>query len=113
MQALIERLKSATDETLLLNSDIADAVKLPLRHYTGSLDAAVTLVPEGWAWFVQWIGEPFTEGCADLWIPTQRTKGLKVERVRIEAKTPAIALCAAALEARIASLAQTGDGRDA
>lgn len=73
--------------------------------YTTSLDAAVTLVPEGWAWLVEWIGKPFTEGMARLWIPGSRTQGLRIETVMATAKTPALALCAAALRA-LASLEQ-------
>ena len=65
-----------------------------------SIDAALTLVPEGWAWMTMWIGVPFSEGTADLWIPTQRAKGLRQERFRCGAKTPALALCIAALRAR-------------
>ncbi len=71
---------------------------------TTSLDAAVTLVPEGWAWFVEWIGAPFSEGRARLWIPSQRTQRLRVENVNTQAKTPTMALCAAALRARAALL---------
>jgi hypothetical protein len=67
--------------------------------YTASIDAAATLRPEGWAYFVEWIGEPFSEGRARLWIPQQRAKGLKVENFITQAQTPALALCAAALRA--------------
>ncbi len=77
-------------------------------RYTTSLDAAVTLVPEGWAWFVEWIGAPFSEGRARLWIPAQRTQKLTVENVNTQAKTPTMALCAAALRARAAELEQEG-----
>jgi hypothetical protein len=73
-----------------------------LPHYTRSLDDDVALIPEGWAWFVEWIGSPFVEGQARLWIPLQRTQHLRVEQVTAEAKTPALALCAAALRARAA-----------
>ena len=69
---------------------------------TTSLDSAVTLVPEGWAWFVQWIGSPFTEGSVRLWIPAQRTQKLKIEDTDGVGKTPTLALCAAALRARAA-----------
>lgn len=74
----------------------------PPPSYTTSLDAAVTLVPDQWAWFVEWIGAPFTEGMARLWIPGQRTLNLATEQVHVEAKTPALAICAAALRARAA-----------
>lgn len=80
----------------------AVAGEVGARRYTTSLDAAVTLVPEGWAWFVEWIGTPFREGTARLWIPSQRTKGLHSEQETSAAETPALALCAAALRARAA-----------
>ena len=76
------------------------------RHYTVSVDAALTLVPEGWAWFVEWIGAPFLEGRARLWIPAQRTQKLKIENITCDAKNPAIALCVAALKARQAAEVQ-------
>ena len=69
-------------------------------HYTSSLDSALTLVPEGWAWFVQHIGKPFTTGSARLWIPAQWTQGIPKEQFVNEAATPALALCIAALRAR-------------
>ena len=59
--------------------------------YTGSIDAAMTLVPEGWGWKVRkWAGGGAAAGCyasgsADIWR---------------NSKTPALALCAAALRAR-------------
>ncbi len=74
--------------------------------YTTSIDGALTLIPEGWAWFVEWIGTPFTEGAARLWIPSQRTRGLETEQFQTEAKTPALALCIAALRARQAQAGQ-------
>lgn len=84
------------------------------EDYTTSLDAAVGLVPEGWNWSVE-------HYCFDAVIP-YREPGQKAsvwrdsrnptERIfNIEAKTPALALCAAALRAR-AALSQT-DGQEA
>ena len=78
----------------------------PLWHipfYTTSLDSALTLVPEGWAWFVEKIGEPFTTGSARLWIPAQWTQGLPKEQFIQDAATPALALCIAALRASVSS----------
>lgn len=66
--------------------------------YTRSIDSALTLVPEGWAWFVERI-EGYSEGRARLWIPSKRTLGLKIEQVDFEAATPAIAICISALKA--------------
>lgn len=69
-------------------------------HYTTSIDAALALVPEGWAWFAQRIGQPFSTGFARLWLPAARTKGLKIEQYQSEAATPALALVIAAMKAR-------------
>jgi len=78
-------------------------VAVPNPGYTASLDAAMTLVPEGWrlANLAEWIG----------WIMREKgawrvaLTGLTPSRSRIEvehAATPALALCAAALRARAA-----------
>lgn len=64
-------------------------------RYTASMDTALSWVPEGWAWMVQRVGIPGSLPAADLWLPAQRTLGLATERVRVEAATPAIALCIA------------------
>ncbi len=66
-----------------------------IKAYTASLDAALTLVPEGWQWVVsQQFGQPFA-GCGgsptDGWLAWH-----------VDAATPALALCAAALRARAA-----------
>jgi hypothetical protein len=75
--------------------------------YTASLDAALTLVPEGWAverWQI-WPGEPSsldlleTKRTGDQWVRCDGWLG-KVEAV---AATPALALAAAALRARAAA----------
>lgn len=83
-----------------------DAVAVPLAsqwngpNYTGSLDAAITLVPVGWAWFCEWIGEPFSLGDARVWIPSKRTQKLGIESVDVRSMaSPAIALCIASLKA--------------
>lgn len=79
----------------------------PVPHYTASLDAALSLVPEGCGWISGWgqtrPDEPM--GGAQI-TPSARYNGSFVSGEVIaeaEAKTPAIALCAAALYARAAS----------
>jgi len=79
------------------------------RYYTASLDAARTLVPEGWYWRaghgVLWAG----------WAHLNRKHPDHCDRDdehSAHAETPALALCAAALRAR-ATLAQAGEGRSA
>lgn len=68
-------------------------------HYTTSIDAALTLVPEGWDWQLEW-----EDGAESVFF---ESKGIaRVEmgnpdlRICPEAATPALALCAAALRAR-------------
>jgi hypothetical protein len=63
----------------------------PRRAFTASPDAAMTLVPEGWSWTVDAVGR------ASCFAPNEphpwpRAGGLS--------KTPALALCAAALRAK-------------
>lgn len=58
---------------------------------TASLDAAVTLVPEGWTWGV------FDDGTAWVWVDEQRDL---LAGIRVYASTPALALTSAALRAR-------------
>ncbi len=62
----------------------------PLPHYTASIDAALTLVPEGWGWsFGQTPTDEGVEYHAQVnWEPI------------VAGGTPAIALCIAALKAR-------------
>jgi hypothetical protein len=64
-------------------------------HYTTSIDAALTLVPEGWGWSVN----DDSEACLTL-----PGNGFLSDRGDIElygrSATPAIALCIAALRAR-------------
>jgi hypothetical protein len=77
---------------------VNDWVSTP--RYTASIDAALTLVPEGWAWFVQQIDD-FTNGDARIWLPHTRTRGLKQEDFVVRnAASPATALCIAALKAQ-------------
>jgi hypothetical protein len=62
----------------------------PLPAFTASLDAAVTLVPEGYGWMVM-------------------KNVAKVGRWPKRAATPALALCAAALRARAAMAQPSSD----
>jgi hypothetical protein len=64
---------------------------LNARRFTESIDAAMTLVPEGWCWGL------FDEPNAWLW-PTA-TRDL-LTGIQGKGATPAIALCIAALRAR-------------
>lgn len=72
--------------------------------YTASLDAAMTLVPEGWGWLVS---QPNEKAIASGLLK-ERTPVLGEvqygceQRYAVAAATPALALCAAALRARAA-----------
>lgn len=98
--ALAERCEQAAGPDRELDFAIAAGVGWPdspnlhqhARRYTESLDAAVTLVPEGWRWFVDSVG--FAHVYKDSIVGASDIKaGAK----------PALALCAAALRARAAA----------
>lgn len=61
----------------------------PGPRYTASIDAALTLVPEGWEWCA------YGAGGADVWWP----EGLHAQKMTYAA-SPAVALCIAAIRAR-------------
>lgn len=65
-----------------------------LPFYTASLDAALTLVPEGWHWSI-YDTNGVDKACAQVEPPEY-----DYEPHTGEAATPALALCAAALKAR-------------
>ena len=68
--------------------------------FTRSIDAALTLVPEGWRWSLDWTQRSGYQDCgrADLYAPGS---GIQPPDVcDVYAATPAIALCIAALKAQ-------------
>lgn len=71
--------------------DAANPVQ-PVRSFTGSLDAALMLVPAGWFGSV-----PINRNC-DAWLRASNDSPIVYGR----GKTPATALCSAALRARAA-----------
>lgn len=77
-----------------------------ISTYTDSLDAATSLVPEGWVLGIQQNCHTAGGWCAKL----TRTDGgnVQLDFAQAFASTPALALTAAALRARAASL--TGEG---
>ncbi len=73
--------------------------KIAAEAFTGSLDAAMTLVPEGWNWLAQSNRKKFgLKPSAQCW-PDGEDRRTKTS----EASTPALALCAAALRAKAAN----------
>lgn len=69
---------------------------LALR-YTASIDAAMTLVPEGYDWSLDNFDGEF--GKPSAWVHARRSAA---EIVPVTGATPALALCSAALRARAA-----------
>jgi hypothetical protein len=116
-EALAQRCEQATGPDGNLNKTILRALGYTWRgmdywhsdnkriwinpsNFTASLDAALTLVPEGWRWSLDWTQRPHYQDCgrADLYAPGS---GIKPPDVcDVYAATPAIALCIAALKAR-------------
>jgi hypothetical protein len=116
---LITRLKAVPEGSRELDAEIAEAVIwLPGRakhlqeagrglyetaqglcaRFTTSLDAALTLVPEGWEASI--VVEADGSGSARVW---ERLGDTSSSRTQIyEAAGPALALCIAALKARAA-----------
>jgi hypothetical protein len=109
MLELIERLEKATGADDKLNRDIASACGItwssdedgnfggyniaPRRiNFTGSIDAALTLVPEGWDATINTF----------CWVELH-DRAMKHESIHYRhAKQPIIALCIAALKVRTA-----------
>lgn len=111
LAALIERVETTAGPDRDIDFAVAAAVGWPdsphshqhARRYTEHLDAAVSLVPEGKFWMVGYgrmrRNEPL--GGATIYYG----KGLAIGTMiaEAEAATPALALCAAALRARMES----------
>ena len=115
LQVLAEDCKWATGPDRELDGDLAEALQVggnPWKHdgdgwisvhgfgcqaamFTQSLDAALTLVPEGWRWAVSTTNDD--SPCAFGHSPD---KSFWIEDT--PAATPALALCAFALRARAA-----------
>lgn len=114
LRDLIERVEAASEGSRELDDEIAFAVsamgqKVPCghtfnritghksgiaaRHYTTSIDAAMTLLPEGW-----WHGYMTSEGGFDAHCFEQVVDSAIF---RATAATPALALCCASLRAHM------------
>lgn len=87
---LIRRLEEATEGSYELSLAVGDFVG-SFQHYTTSIDAALTLVPEGWEWVLEWETNPDIARCK---------MGNPDIGLIFEAPTLALAFCAAALRAR-------------
>jgi len=105
---LAELCEKAEGPSYALEQAIGRAVRCPTvvpPIYTASLDAAMSLVPEGWGWLVS---QPNAKAIASGLLK-ERTPVLgEVQygcdlRFAVAAATPALALTAACLRARAAS----------
>jgi hypothetical protein len=119
---LAERCEKATGSDNWLSADIGVLLGIPgdkCPHFTASLDAAMTLVPEGWVRKIEtWPdnplnGEPHRAHVELLQCSTKRWgrddvwgHGSEDGKVRADGHTDALALCAAALRTRT-----TGDDK--
>ena len=108
LTALIARVEKVTWPNFTLEVDIAEAVgrrqlRLPTPAYPASLDAAMTLVPEGWFVMLGYQNGGQSAGASLTEYPAWQNRGRNAQGT---AATPALALVAAALRAR---LAQMGD----
>jgi hypothetical protein len=81
----VERRSDGTTKLLPWRGDGTGSYNIDCRRYTASLDAAVTLVPEGCGWMAM-------------------NNASKVGVWPSHGATPALALCAAALRARAAAI---------
>jgi hypothetical protein len=94
MKDLIAKLEAAAEGSIELDQAIGAALDLwPIDAYTRSLDDALTLVPEGWAWKTWAVNVEGEMECG---------AAVNFER-KAHAPTPALALCIAALRARSAT----------
>lgn len=99
-EAVIARLEKATGPSVGLDVMIANAIGWMERvpNYTSSIDAALTLVPEGWVWAIE-------KNCAVVMKPGTEYIGdyldyLCYSQACVGVST-AIALCIASLKARM------------
>ena len=123
---LAERCEAASGPDVVLAQDIADyaesigllSIGMRIPDYTASLDAAMTLVPEGFvvkleAWPAH--GDTPAKASIELWGTSEKRWGRDLiwghgsedVTAKADASTPALALCAAALRARAK---QEGEG---
>jgi len=111
--ALAERCEQAAGPDRELDAEIARFLVLAgaediarsrygWSYFTASLDAAVTLVPEGWKWSLDWTQRAPYLDCA-VAAAFAHGSGINPADTEAAAKTTALALCAAALRARAAA----------
>jgi len=87
--------------------DPAGNLAYQIPYYVGSLDAALTLVPQGMS---DWMVGNFHDSgmCADIFFPMAGNPSV-IDQATAKAATPALALTAASLRAR-AAISLAGEG---
>lgn len=101
MTKLSERVERLEGPDREIDRAIAEAIGIgwyysqgnPEFRYTASLDAAMSLVPEGYSWIL------YSDGSCEVG-PTPIAGSMMDAEFTADAATPAIALCAAALKSR-------------
>lgn len=93
----VERRSDGTTKLLPWRGDGTGSYNIECRRYTASLDAAASLVPSGWVWLRK------TPQTMTVYMPPQDEKAWAVH-IDGAAATPALALTAAALRARLAEM---------
>lgn len=122
LEALIARLEKAMEGSWGLDADILLALKMKgetsidddgaeyerlgeHQHFTRSMDAALTLVPEGWTEAeMKWWKAPDGDQLAWIQLGRWREGSAKDETRDGYGNTRALALCIAALRARLAEM---------
>jgi hypothetical protein len=103
MNELIARLEKAAYPDHEIDVAIHSALGVPTRQFTASIDAALTLVPEGCVWTVMTDYELPGRAHINYSIPIADERLRPPANFNADAATPAIALCIAALKARNAT----------
>ena len=114
MISLAERCEAAAGGDRELDRAIRDAVFQPCMNngaeYTASIDAAMTLVPDGWDWAVgTGRKQHMTENGKRPWAWCAPGQNFAMPQDLPLAATPALALCAASLRARALSTVSRGE----
>ena len=105
---LADRVEALAGPCREVDAEIVTIVKAGMRSpwfiappsFTGSLDAAMTLVPEGFNWQVGTQGTEGEAAWASVEALTYNPDTFNGISIYVDAATPALALCAAALRAR-------------
>lgn len=110
MNDLIERIEAASGPDREIDQDIHELVKMGLQettgkaypwslYYTKYIDAALTLVPEGFEWSLEYQAGHHVSSDVECMVAIAKL-GDPCRDWESTSYTPALALCAAALKSR-------------